>query len=260
MIGVKRLRKEEPSMDLLQLQNPASPLPIRVTSFPPDRLWVIIGALASAAATIASCVMVGFTWGLARATRVLADETRRMADQTQALTGKTQKSIALSAELIEAEERRHREGLQPHIAVQSKALWEQGRFVGYSVYLQNIGPGHATNLVLSKITVGPDDSVRRSISTKRGRTRQEGPDDSEPPTIKIEPGEIREQGAVVHSTFPAALISGADYEIAKLADNDQFVNAFTVTYKDAFGQLFRTSVKGIYQPGNFYDYQYEREP
>jgi hypothetical protein len=42
---------------------------------------------------------------------------------------------------MQAEDRRHRDSLQPHIAIRFIANWNGGVFSGYSVLMENVGVG-----------------------------------------------------------------------------------------------------------------------
>jgi len=199
---------------LLQPMNLPTPLPIRVVALP-SSAWAIFAAVASASAAASTFFVAWLTLRLAR-----------------------------------AEDRRHREGLQPHIAIGSVANWKEDVFSGYSVILENVGPGYASNIDIKFLVSADDDeSSEPSLSLTRGPLS---------PARSSKTTSQTSSQTRPHSTHPVALKSGGTYAIAELADNRGSIAWLKVTYQDAFGQAFTSSVDGKYQPGVSFAYKFER--
>ncbi|MHB1798955.1 MAG: hypothetical protein ACYCUI_11725 [Vulcanimicrobiaceae bacterium] len=92
-----------------------------------EPFWVACSAIGSGLAALATAVLAFLTYWLARSTRLLAESARAA---------------------MQAEERRHADSLQPHVAV-----FIETDDAGSAVILQNIGPGYAKDIILHGVLI-----------------------------------------------------------------------------------------------------------
>jgi hypothetical protein len=104
------------------------PTPSPELFFKTEAFWVFVGSLGSFLA--------------AAATVALAFYTSRLAFRTKDLAEETSTSIADTQKAMAAEDRRHRDTLQPHVAIIAEEL-QPGI---WHMFLWNIGPGYAKDI------------------------------------------------------------------------------------------------------------------
>lgn len=107
---------------------PPTPSPEPDAFYSKDTFWISVGSIGSFLAAAATVALAVYTSRLAFRTKELAEETRTSI-------GDTQKAMA-------AEERRHRDTLQPHVAI----VAEEDQPGVWCMLLWNIGPGYAKDL------------------------------------------------------------------------------------------------------------------
>jgi hypothetical protein len=114
-----------------------------------DWIWVAAGSLVSA--------------GVALATFRLARFTKALADRTAELSIETRESVHAAQNAITAEERRHRDSLQPHVAIALTAISVSEGLKGYPgnkrMSVTNIGPGYASNMRFDIVYNGENEDV-----------------------------------------------------------------------------------------------------
>lgn len=218
-----------------------------------DSLWTM-------GAVIASCIAAGFagflaivTANLVKQTSDLAQETARMADGTVILANATRDSIAKAdesikqtKEAIDAEERHHRQSLQTHVTFRAVTRRDRlGRFDGYTVQAENIGPGYAwgidvTGDPIRKSPINPAE-VGETVRLRRGE--------------RLPNSETR-----LSSTRPTGLRPGAVCDIAIIADNMDGFEDLQAIYFDVFRHGFRSFVPGNYKPGENFKTEFEPLP
>jgi hypothetical protein len=231
-------------MDFAFIQAASHVTHVVVDSVPPsavepfykqDRFWFGAGAIASALVAVFTYFLgkqtknvATETQKLATATKGVAEETQRLAaatntvaTETQRLATATSHSVELAQQSIEAEERRHRESLEPHVAIVCEHfLTPPPVEQKIGVFLKNTGPGVAV-----KVRV---DSSNMSTTGLLVETL---------PTVL----EARVGIARIISKHP-----GASVDIAPI----------TVTYEDQLGNRFESRSEGpSIVPGTAYSFR-----
>ena len=105
--------------------------------------WAIGGAIATIAAAVAASIAAIASAAAAIYTSILAQSTKLLADETGKVLDATVKATA-------AEDRRHQEALQPHIALRVN----EANGIP-AVWAHNVGPGFARNVTFRIIDGSP---------------------------------------------------------------------------------------------------------
>lgn len=105
-----------------------TPQPEANAFYSKDAFWVSVGSIGSFLAAAATVALAVYTSRLAFRTKELAEETRM--------------SIGDTRTAMAAEDRRHRDMLQPHVAI----VAEEAQPGVWNMLLWNIGPGYAKDL------------------------------------------------------------------------------------------------------------------
>jgi hypothetical protein len=190
-----------------------------------DSPWAILACVASLLAAALTALLACFTYNLARQTKVMAEATKALAKETG-------ESIRQTGTAIEAEERRHRQSLQPHLTfVPIKRLDKDGNFDGYTLHVENIGPGYAWKLAVR----GEAAQLRNDGNSRLPNGQVDGQNQTSVHTTTR-----------LRDTRPNGLKSGGSWEVGIIEDNHWGFKGLEVTYQDAFREKFRSFVPGIY--------------
>jgi hypothetical protein len=189
-----------------------------------DSGWAIAATIASIAVAVGTGILAAVTYILARETR---DSLKVSRDALQS-----------EQDARATEERRHMNGFMPHIAIEirvgsvvvgrvldsaSRRFVEQASSA-MQIYARNIGAGFAQNVAFSNTNI-PNDGIRMPL--------------------------VR----------PTAMATGDDrLLLSRLNTSNETIMGWTITYEDAFGRKFESSIANDVGIGSQYKWKRLDEP
>jgi hypothetical protein len=174
-----------------------------------DWIWVAAGSLISAAVALA-------TFRLARFTKSLAEKTAELSLETR-------QSVLAAQDAVAAEERRHRDSLQPHVAIALSMIRDEQtckQYPGKSIItVTNIGPGFASTMRFDILYDADDYEFNR---------------------VRYAP--------------PGALGTNQSHEVLVGFDSKK-LKQFITAYDDAFGNGYESRLDPDYMVGKPYSFR-----
>jgi hypothetical protein len=225
-------------------------VPVRIDDSP----IAYISGVASVLAVVLTGVLAAFTFNLARRTKI-------MAQATEALATETGNSIKQTGQAMKAEERQHRQSLQPHLTFYPKRVDKDGHFDGYTLHVENIGPGYACKVEVRGRPVRlPRDAAHGSAASSNAIGEAPGTQRlGRAPGTQLQVVDPQAQTTVwrtrLHDTRPNGLKSGGSWEVGIIDGNEWGFIGLEATYQDAFSQQFRSYVKGTYDTSSVTEFE-----